>query len=162
MAVPTVMEGRVTSILVVLAPHGLLHGACDLLGHGFVHQMFRSSTRPKTERPHGNCCHIIDFLQHTVRWRRHLHMQGALALMIQVLGQLVECYVAGQVVVTEKQKSRTTYKKRRKQKRLLPQNVWPFTRWLSACQRSALTSVSKASQQQWVRTTLTRTRTTVR
>ena len=110
MAVPTVMEGRVTSILVVLAPHGLLHGACDLLGRGLVHQMLRCSTRPETERPHGNCCHIIDFLQGIVRWRRHLRMQGALALMIKVLGQLVECYVTGKVVVTEKTKNRTTYK----------------------------------------------------
>ena len=104
MAVPTVMEGRVTSILVVLAPHGLLHGACDLLGHDLVYRMFRRCTRAKTERPHGNCCHIIDFLQHCVRWRRHLHLQGALALMIQVLGQIVDSYVTGKVVVTEKTK----------------------------------------------------------
>ena len=104
MAVPTVMEGRVTSILLVLAPHGLLHGACDLLGHGLVDLMLRSSTRQKTEHLHGNCCHIIDFLQYTVRWRKHLHMQGALALMIQVLGKLVDCYVTGKVVVTEKTK----------------------------------------------------------
>ena len=104
MAVPTVIKGRVTSILLVLEPHGLLHGACDLLGHGLVVQMLRSSTRQKIEHLHGNCCHIIDFLQCSVRWRKHLHMQGALALMIQVLGKLVDCYVTGKVVVTEKTK----------------------------------------------------------
>ena len=105
MVVPTVIGGRVTSILVVLAPHGELRGACDLLGPRLVEQMWRNGdvARKATMKKTGSC-HIIDFLQHIVRWRNHLHMQGALALMIQVLGQIVDSYVTGKVVVTEKTK----------------------------------------------------------